>query len=183
MNNQNYTKSLKSVRDFIYRNYMEKEKLISFVDFRGHPKSTKDCSLHSAMIIWCIMAIRERCAQSESPSSHSVSRFQNCSIFQSLNYILNLLPLTKIWLMMWLSKYCSEQWKKFVIYNVHSGINPVNLSFNDHYPVRIESDRIFFPIWFPLNSYVFRKFTVSQLAILIETRLTGFTMNTCKYSR
>ncbi|SVC23598.1 uncharacterized protein METZ01_LOCUS276452 [marine metagenome] len=49
MNNQNYTKLLKSVRDFIHRNYIEK--LISFVDFRGHPKFTKDCSLHSAMII------------------------------------------------------------------------------------------------------------------------------------
>jgi hypothetical protein len=46
MNNQNYTKLLKSVRDFIDRNYMEKEKLISFVDFRDRPKSRKDCSLH-----------------------------------------------------------------------------------------------------------------------------------------
>ena len=96
MNTQNYTKSLKSVRDFIYRNYMEKEKLFSFVDFRVRPKSRKDCSLHLAMIILCIMAISERCAQSKSPLYYSVSRFQNCSIFQSLNYILNLLPLTKI---------------------------------------------------------------------------------------
>ena len=125
MNNQNYTISLKSVRDFIYRNYMEKEKLISFVDFRIRPKSRKDCSLHPAMIIWGIMVISERCAQSKIPSCHSVSRFQNCSIFQFLNYILNLLPLMKIWLMMWLSKYCSEQWKMFVDYNVHSGINPI----------------------------------------------------------